>query len=128
MEIRMPDSFGKQLFDDMLAEKNAFESQEKFRNYLHGLALTPDETGNCISGFMVSDSSIYMRLYYHILNVTNTEKELDFKVNTEYAFTQVEHDRTDTPLEALSKGGSYICHFFHKNGETCLLARADRYL
>lgn len=121
MEIRMPDSFGKQLFDDMLAEKNAFESQEKFRNYLHGLALTPDETGNCISGFMVSDSSIYMRLYYHILNVTNTEKELDFKVNTEYAFTQVEHDRTDTPLEALSKGGAIFATSSIKTGKRAYL-------
>lgn len=121
MEIRMPDSFGKQLFDDMLAEKNVFESQEKFRNYLHGLALIPDETGSCVSGFMVSDSSIYMRLYYHILNVTSTESELDFKVNTEYAFTRVEHDRTGTPLEVLSKGGAIFATSSTKTGKRAYL-------
>lgn len=116
MEIRMPDSFGQQLFEDMLAEKNAFESQEKFRAYLHGFALVPDETGSCISGFMVNDSSMYMRLYYHVRNTVSTAGELDFKVNTDYAYTRVEHDRTDTPLATLSKGGAIFATSSTKTG------------
>ena len=121
MEIRMPDSFGQQLFQDMLVEKEVFDTQEKFRNYLHGFALVPDEANSCVSGFMVSDSSVYMRLYYHILNATNTESELDFKVNTAYAYTRVEHDRSDTPLDLLSKGGAVFATSSTKTGNRAYL-------
>lgn len=121
MEIRMPDNFGKQLFENMLAEKDVFDTQDKFRAYLHGLALMPDETGSCVSGFMVSDSSVYMRMYYHILNETNTESELDIKVNRTYAYTRVEHDRSDTPLEALSKGGAIFATSSAKTGKRAYL-------
>ena len=39
IEVRMPDKFGKQLFEDILSENEALDSQDKFREYFHGLAL-----------------------------------------------------------------------------------------
>lgn len=104
VEVRMPDSFGKRLFDDMLAESEVFDSQEKFRDYFHGLALVPELNGNCVTGFMVSDSAMHIKMYYHVSNSTLTEEELTFTVNTDCAFTHVNHDRTSTPIVDLETG------------------------
>ncbi len=106
-EIRMPDSFGQQLFDDMLAEKEVFDSQEKFRGYLPGLALIPDDTGNCITGVLMNDSSVCMRMYYQVLDKEAEEMELLFSPNGDHAYARIEHDRTGVPVEGLSPGGAF---------------------
>lgn len=106
IEIRLPDSFGKKLLEDMIAEKQAFDSQEKFKAYFPGLALIPDDTGNCITGFAVNDSSMYITLYYQDIYTERTEKELVFTVNKECAYTRVEHDRLGTPFEILQGGNN----------------------
>lgn len=121
LEVRMPDSFGQQLFDDMMNGKDFFDTQEKFRAYLHGLALVPDEMGNCVTGFMVSDSSFYIRMYYHVLDNVRTDCEMDIKVNTGYAFTHVDHDRADTPLAALTKGGALYATSSSRTGKRAYL-------
>lgn len=107
VEVRMPDYFGRSLFNDMMAESDVFDSQEKFREYFHGLALVPEKNGNCVTGMMVSDSSIYIKMYYHVSNSSLTEQEVVFTVNTDYAYTFVEHDRTSTTLAALETGVLY---------------------
>lgn len=121
LEVRIPDSFGQQLFDDMMNEKDFFDTQDKFRAYLHGLALVPDEAGSCVTGFMVNDSSLYIRMYYHVLDYVRTDYEMDIKVNTEYAFTHVDHDRTATPLAALSKGGALYATSSSQTGKRAYL-------
>lgn len=121
LEIRMPDSFGQQFFDDMMKEKDVFDTQEKFRDYFHGLAFRPDEAGSCVTGFLVNDSSIYMRMYYHVLDYTRVDYELDFKVNTEHAFTHVDQDRTDTPIATLSKGGALFATSSTQTGKKAYL-------
>lgn len=100
----MPDNFGKKLFEDILSENEALDSQDKFREYFHGLAFKQDNYGSCITGFMVNDSSMYMKVYYHESNNTLEEKELIYTVNTDYSYTHVEHDRSSSQISQLIPG------------------------
>lgn len=104
IEIRLPDNWGKTIFDDIMAEKQSFDSQEKFKAYFPGLALVPDEKGSCIMGLKINESSMFLTLYYQDIDTHKEEKELKFSTNIDYAFTKVEHDRSNTPLEALKSG------------------------
>jgi len=104
VEIRMPDSFGEKILNDIAAEDEAFDNQTKFKAYLHGLAFIPENSDQCITGFQINDSSMVMTLYYQDINTQKVEKELSFSVNMNYAFTRVDHDRTNTPLVVLKSG------------------------
>lgn len=100
-EFRMPDSFGQTLLKDIVAEKDFFYSQDKFKMYFHGLAFVPDKSDQCITGFKVD--SLYMTLYYKDAS-ENISRTLQFSVNKSYAFTGLDDDYTGTDLEQL-KGG-----------------------
>ncbi len=91
--VRMPDTFGQELLDLLVAESEVFESQEKFKAYLHGLAFIPDRSGNCVTGFAVADSSMVMTLHYHESGSWREERTLSFTVNTEYAYNYVDYNR-----------------------------------
>lgn len=104
VEVRMPDSFGEKILNDIVAENEAFDSQTKFKAYFHGLAFVPENSDQCITGFQVNDSSMAIKLYYEDIYTQKIEKELSFSVNMNYAYTRVDHDRTNTPLAALKSG------------------------
>lgn len=104
LEIRMPDEWGETLFADLIAEKDVFDSQEKFKAYFHGLAFVPEAPGECITGFLANDSSMNITLHYQDIAGQRTEKELTFSVNTEYSFTGITHERNNTPLATLEAG------------------------
>ena len=97
-EIRLPDEWGQQLLDDLVNQEEYLETQEDFKREFPGLAFVPDATGQCISGFLVNDSSMCLTLRYHEVSTERTEQEITFSVNTEYAYTGIQHDCTDSPL------------------------------
>ncbi len=103
-EFRISDNFGETLLNDIVAEKEAFDSQEKFKSYFHGFAFVPENSDQCITGFQVNDSSMYITLYYKDIYTSRTDKELKFNVNTSYAFTSIDHDRSGTPLAQVESG------------------------
>lgn len=121
LEVRMPDTFGRQFFDDMMNGKDVFNTQEKFRAYFHGLALVPDENNSCVTGFKVNASSLYMKMYYHVMNSSRTDKELDITVNTTYSYTRVEHDRSGASVAALAEGGAFNATSSVKTGKRAYL-------
>ncbi|MCI1683752.1 MAG: DUF4270 domain-containing protein [Bacteroides sp.] len=104
LEIRMPDSFGQKILDDIISEKEAFDSQDKFKAYFHGLAFVPENSDKCITGFQVNDTSMAIKLYYEDIYSQKVEKKLTFSPNMDYAYTRVDHDRTNTPIAALKSG------------------------
>lgn len=106
VEVRVSDKLGMRLFEDMLAEKEVFDSQENFRNYLPGLAFVGDENGTCISGFETKDSLFYLKMYYHSFGNNRTDHELTMSINRSYAYTKIMHDRTGTTIEGLNGGGA----------------------
>lgn len=97
-EIRLPDEWGQQLLDDLVNQEEYLETQEDFKREFPGLAFVPDATGQCISGFLINDSSMCLTLRYHEVSTERTEQEITFSVNTEYAYTGIQHDCTDSPL------------------------------
>lgn len=117
--IRLPDEWGRKLLNDLLAETDYFESQEKFRLQNPGIALVP-EGGTYIGGFIVNDSSMCINLHYHEISNVKDEQTIRFKVNNECAFTRVEHDRKGTPLENLKSGVENAIHY-HSSGNQAFM-------
>ena len=109
-EIRLPDKWGQQLLDDLVNQEEYLEEQENFKREFPGLAFVPDETGQCISGFLVNDSSMCLTLHYHEISTQRTEQELTFSVHTECAYTGIRHDQTGTPLAEIRSGIENYVH------------------
>ena len=109
-EIRLPDEWGQQLLDDLVNQEEYLEEQENFKREFPGLAFVPDETGQCISGFLVNDSSMCLTLHYHEISTQRTEQELTFSVHTECAYTGIRHDQTGTPLAEVRSGIENYVH------------------
>lgn len=72
-EIRLPDEWGQQLLDDLVNQEEYLETQEDFKREFPGLAFVPDATGQCISGFLVNDSSMCLTLRYHEVSTERTD-------------------------------------------------------
>ena len=109
-EIRLPDEWGQQLLDDLVNQEEYLESQEDFKREFPGLAFMPDETGQCISGFLINDSSMCLTLRYHEVSTERTEKEISFSVNVDNAYTGIRHDCTDSPLSDIRSGIENLVH------------------
>lgn len=110
VDIRLPDELGRQLLDDLLAEDEYFDSQDKFKKQFPGLAFVPEPGGNCITGFQVNDSSMSINLYYREISNQSEDNTLTFSVNTEYAYTGIKHSKAGTTLEDLQSGIENLVH------------------
>lgn len=108
--VRLPDAMGQQLFNDILTENDYLNSQENFKKTFPGLALVADLDGSCISGFLVNDSSMSINLHYRDISNQTTESKLPFSVNSEYAYTSVRHNTTNTSLDSISGGIGNLVH------------------
>lgn len=111
--IRFPDAMGRMLLEGLVEENDAFDSQEDFKNYFHGLAFVPDEGGSCITGLQVNDSAMVLTLYYSDISTERVQKELAFKVNVDYAYTGIVYDRNGTPLADITSGIENLVHSYN---------------
>ncbi len=109
IEVRLPDEYGAQILDDLVAQDNSFTTQERFKKRFPGLAFVTVE-GDCITGFQVNDSSLCVTLHYHELTENSNERSLVFKVNTNYCYNAVTHDPTGTYLEGIVSGVENLVH------------------
>lgn len=110
VEVRLPDELGQKLLDDLVAQDDYFDTQEKFKDEFPGLAFTAEADGSCITGFLVNDSAMVINLHYHERSSVSSEQVLTFKVNTEYAYTGISHDPTGTPLADIESGIENLVH------------------
>ena len=110
VEVRLPDDMGRQLLADILTENVYLDTQESFKKAFPGLALVAETSGNCITGFLVNDSSMTLNLHYRDISNQTTEKKLTFSANTEYAYTSVRHNPAGTALETLRSGIENLVH------------------
>lgn len=116
IEVRLPDALGKQWLNDLVAEDDYFDSQEDFKRAFGGLALVPEDDGNCITGFSVNDSSMIMMLYYKRVRSTTTSYTIHMKANTDYAFTGIVHDPTGTDLD-MDTGIENLIHSYEMDNK-----------
>lgn len=110
VEVRLPDDLGQKLLDDLIAQDDYFDTQDKFKKEFPGLALVPEPDGQCITGFLVNDSAMSLNLHYHETANERTEQVLTFSVNTNYAYTGIRHDPTGTYLDGLQSGIENLVH------------------
>ncbi len=105
-EIRLPDAWGKKWFDLLANESRYVESQENFRDYFPGIAFIPEASGNCVTGFQVSDSSLCVTVYYHKLAEITEDLTLTFTPSNTYSYNKVHTERQNTYLSELKPGFS----------------------
>ena len=104
LEIRLPDTWGKEWFNLLLEDSRQMESQDFFHDYFKGIAFIPNENDDCINGFQVNDSSLCITIYYHAITETTTENTLVFNTSSTLIFNKVIYDRSNTPIAKLESG------------------------
>lgn len=112
VNVRLPDAIGQKLLDDLVAENEVFDSQDDFKNYFPGIAITGESSGQCITGFLVNDTAMTLTLYYEEISSERTEKELTFTVNMDNAYTGIRHDRSGTALANIESGVENAVHSY----------------
>ena len=70
VRIQLNNSFGQQLIDYDSA--TVYQSDSTFNNYLRGLIVEPDETGQALIYVNLIDTATHLSLYYHTKDLKDT--------------------------------------------------------
>ena len=106
LELRLPDEFGQELLGLMKDQSIYFRSQDYFRSYLKGIAFVPDKADKCISGFGVSDSSMYIKLYYSQITSSITNMSTVFTPSSTLKYNKTVQDRSNSILADIVPGSN----------------------
>ncbi|SJZ50568.1 protein of unknown function [Chitinophaga eiseniae] len=102
VRIPLSDALGNQLFTLLRDKKPEMSAGPNFLDFFRGLKIVPGPGSASLMTFMAQDTSLTMRLYYHINEIIPTAKYVDFKMNaSELQFNQISVNRTGTPLAQL---------------------------
>ena len=72
IRIRLNKSFGQQLID--LDSASAYQSDSTFYNFLRGLIVEPEQTGQALLHVNLTDTTTHLSVYYHKDTVTATRR------------------------------------------------------
>ncbi|OQP65361.1 hypothetical protein A3860_16980 [Niastella vici] len=100
LKIRLPDNYGQDFYDKIQAKSNQVINETSFLDYFRGLSIQPNAGNAAVYGFNLADSSVRMRLHYHLTIPYHVDKYLDFIITrTGYQFNRIMTDRTGTTLQ-----------------------------
>ena len=103
ISVRLPDHFGADLLERIISQdEDVLGSQERFMNYLKGVAITTAPDNSVVLGMTVGDSSMVMKLHYHYTALERTEGTITVTPYSDRCFYGVETDRDGTPFSGLS--------------------------
>ncbi|MBO9727716.1 MAG: DUF4270 family protein [Chitinophaga sp.] len=100
-EIRayMSNQLGTQLFNMLRDQSGDITTTPTWLDFFKGLNVRGAADSKTINGFRANDTSLVMRLYYHINEQIVTARYVDFKMQaSNLQFNQVKTVRTGTPL------------------------------
>jgi len=99
--IRLPQDMGQDFYTKIQNKATQFASASNWLDFFKGLCLKPSNSNAAaVYGFNLGDSSISMRLHYHLTIPDRQEKVLEFVLtNAGYQHNRILTDRTDTQLE-----------------------------
>lgn len=99
--IKLPNTKGLDFFTKIQTKAAQFSSQELFLDYFKGLNIQPtNNNGGAVYGFNMTDSTLKIRLHYHLSLPFKVDKVIEFKITRkEYQFNRIITDRTGTPLQ-----------------------------
>jgi len=104
VSIRLPDDLGKDIFNKILNQSIAVTDEASFEKYFKGLVLVTDKSKSSnIAGFIVNDTSVVIRLYYDLANVSRGLNSLDISVNTSLQFNQINQEKVSSSYLDLEK-------------------------
>lgn len=99
ISVRLPDWLGEDLLDKMMDDdQQVLGSQERFMDYLKGIAITTGPDNKCVLGMAVGDTSMILRMHYHYSMLQRTEAVITVNPFTERCFYSVDTDRSGTPF------------------------------
>lgn len=104
ISLRLRDAFGRELMEKIRSKSEDVSSDLLFLDYIKGLQL---RAGNGAAMYRIpaSDSTVVMRLHYHISTSEIEEYTIDFPLgNPELQYNEVHVDRSGTPLTGLAPG------------------------
>jgi hypothetical protein len=106
IKVRMPQAMGADFYDKIRNKAPQVTGETNFLDYFKGLCIKTSNTNSGPAyGFNLKDSSIRMRLYYHLTLPQKTDKFLDFVITrSSYQFNRIVTDRTGTSLEPTTAG------------------------
>lgn len=106
ISLRLPQSFGQDLFDKLNTNAIEIQNIEQFLSYFKGMAITGSSTSNLVLGF---SDSVILRLHYLKPGVISQDAAIDFNLtNPTYSFTHVISNRSGTTLAALGPGNKQL--------------------
>jgi hypothetical protein len=99
--IRLPDTKGQDFFTKIQTKATQFSSQDRFLDYFKGIAIKPSNNSSAaVYGFNLADTSIRMRLHYHLSLPYKQDKTIEFIITrTGFQFNRIVTDRSGTPLQ-----------------------------
>ncbi len=98
MKIRVPNDLTQNLYDRLIS--GTITDNISLNEFLPGFAFVGKSTTNALVGFTTNPTVSGLRLYYHDTDLNRTPFTLLFPI-TGIHFTQLQNDRTGTPLAAL---------------------------
>jgi hypothetical protein len=105
VRIRLNDTFGSELFDFYKNRDGRIKNEENFQRYFRGLRITSAAGNEVIYRFGASDSTMFIRLYYHEDQGTPVAKYLDFaSQGGTYQFNNITCDVSASSLQQLLPG------------------------
>ncbi|MBD2753990.1 DUF4270 family protein [Spirosoma validum] len=96
IRFRMTDNLAQDLFTRL--STNQITDFTSLSRFIPGFAFVNNSTSNTLACFATSTSGL--RLYYHTIEDPQTSADVLFPI-TNYHFTQLQNDRSGTPLNAL---------------------------
>lgn len=100
VKIKLPDSYGQDFYDKIQAKANQVLNETNFLDYFRGFNIQPNAGNAAIYGFNLADTSVRMRLHYHLTIPYHVDKYLDFiNTRTSYQFNRIITDRSATTLK-----------------------------
>ena len=100
IRFRMSDKLAQDLYTGLL--NNQITDYVSLGKLLPGFAFVNNSTNNTLAGFSTATTPSGLRLYYHTVEDAQTALSVSFPF-TSLHFTQVQNDRSGTPLSALQK-------------------------
>mgnify|MGYP001282456963 CR=1 FL=1 len=101
VKITLPATLGQDFFDKIRSSATQFKTEDNFLNYFRGICVQPQVSATgALYSFAMGDSSVRLRLHYHLTLPHYESKYIDFYVTrTSYHFNRIVTDRTGTTLE-----------------------------
>lgn len=99
--IKLPQAMGEDFYLKLQNKASQFASAENWLDFFRGICIQPSNNNpGAVYGFNMNDSSISMRLHYHLTVPGKQDKVLEFVMtNAHLQFNRILPDRTGTLLE-----------------------------